>query len=129
MKLLEWLKRLRVKCRKWLFDLKRKGTLPEEFDVFFLEHFESDAEHLVFPGNVYAADTFVVNHMTIHGNFFADDYVECGDLTVDGSCITQNQIDCLIVHVGELLDCNDIQSWEENIHATDYVCRLYEEEY
>ena len=129
MKLFEWLKRLKINCRKWLFDLKWKGTFPKEFDVFFLEHFESDLDYLVFPGNVYAADTFVVNHLTVQGDFIADDYIECGDLTVTGSCITPNQIDCLIVHVGDLLDCYDIQSWEENIHASDYVCRLYEEEY
>lgn len=126
MALLEWFKRLKVVCRKWLFDLKWKGTLPEEFDVFFLEHFKSEEHHLVFPGDVYTADSFVVNHLTIKGNFFAGGYVECGELNVYENLISQDFIDCLTAQVGQVLDCHDIQSWEDSVIVSDYECQCYE---
>ena len=76
-------------------------------------------------GSVNALNVSVSN-----GDFISDGSIDVADITVqNGDCIVHHKIDSCAINVNNgTLDCYDVDSNRCKIHATDYVCRYYEEE-
>lgn len=70
-----------------------------------------------------------LGYVVSNGDFISDGSIDVGDITVqNGDCIVHHKIDSCTINVNNgTLDCYDVNSNKCEIHATDYVCRYYEE--
>lgn len=129
MGLLEWLNRLKAKFKIWRFKTIYKDKLPEKFDVFWVGCIDNDQSDLVVPGNIYVQNSLSIKNIYVGESIFVDGLVNCANITVGGSFISSSPtaVRCFTAKIGQLFDCYDVLSRHSKIHATDYVCRIYEE--
>ncbi len=112
------------------------GNISEKYlsvDICVAGHFYVGGD--IDAGNVTVAGDFIVEgnvdsicDANIQGNFIAiGSNVNVCDVNVLGDFIVWS-IDSYAIDVDGILDCNDIDANAYEIHANDYVCRIYEEE-
>ena len=65
-------------------------------------------------------------YVIVEGNFFIGDDIWCGNVSVGKNFIVNGNVDSLSIDVKGLFECNDVNSNNEKICATDFVCRCYE---
>lgn len=62
----------------------------------------------------------------VDGDFIVGKDIWTGDVSVIKNFIVSGKVDSLAINVKGLFDCNDVNSNDKEIRATDFICRCYE---